>query len=78
MRECITKGIPVLASAEGAKQYTVGEFNSSCVGISKFQACASPDKGIHDVTGFNLVEATMVADTAGAATIAALDAKKRH
>ena len=53
----------------GKDQYTVGEFNCSCVGISKFQACAYPDKGIFDVTGLDLAEATMVADTAGAAAV---------
>jgi len=60
---------------DGTDQYTVGEFNCSCVGISKFQACAYPDKWIYDCMGEDLAEATMVADTAGAAAIAALDAK---
>ena len=41
---------------EGTDQYTVGEFNCSCVGISKFQACAYPDKGLEDVKGDDLVE----------------------
>jgi len=58
---------------DGSDQYTVGEFNCSCVGISKFQACAYPDKSILDVKGNDLVEATMVADTAGAAAVKALD-----
>ena len=53
-------------------EYTVGEFNCSCVGISKFQACAYPDKGLSDVKGDDLAEATMVADTAGMAAIEAL------
>uniref|UniRef100_A0A7S4MNF9 DUF6815 domain-containing protein n=1 Tax=Prymnesium polylepis TaxID=72548 RepID=A0A7S4MNF9_9EUKA len=57
-------------------EYTVGEFNCSCVGISKFQACAYPDKGIFDVKGADLAEAQMVADTAGKAAIAALDVKR--
>ena len=61
---------------DGTDQYTVGEFNCSCVGISKFQACAYPDKGIHDIAGFDLVEATMVADTAGAAAVRALDSRR--
>merc|ERR1712087_34528 len=60
----------------GNDVYTVGEFNCSCVGISKFQACAYPDKGLEDVTGEDLAEATMVADTAGAAAIDALTAKQ--
>jgi len=59
----------------GTDQYTVGEFNCSCVGISKFQACAYPDKGIADVKGDDLAEATMVADTAGEAAVAAIRAK---
>merc|ERR1712087_637377 len=59
--------------AKGNDVYTVGEFNCSCVGISKFQACAYPDKSILDVTGFDFAEAQMVADTAGVAAIAALD-----
>ena len=58
---------------DGSDQYTVGEFNCSCVGISKFQACAYPDKSILDVKGFDLAEATMVADTAGAAAVALLE-----
>merc|ERR1719460_1023254 len=61
---------------DGTDQYTVGEFNCSCVGISKFQACAYPDKWIYDVKGADLAEATMVADTAGAAAVAALDVKR--
>mmetsp|Transcript_20092 Transcript_20092/g.59657 ORF Transcript_20092/g.59657 Transcript_20092/m.59657 type:complete len:211 (-) Transcript_20092:215-847(-) len=61
---------------DGTDQYTVGEFNCSCVGISKFQACAYPDKGIFDVKGADLAEAQMVADTAGKAAIAALDVKR--
>ena len=61
---------------DGTDQYTVGEFNCSCVGISKFQACAYPDKSILDVKGFDLAEATKVADTAGAAAVSALDLVK--
>jgi len=61
---------------DGKDQYTVGEFNCSCVGISKFQACAYPDKGLGDVNGDDLVEATMVADYAGAAAIEAIKVKK--
>ena len=61
---------------DGKDQYTVGEFNCSCVGISKFQACAYPDKWIKDVKGDDLVEATMVADYAGAAAVSALRGKK--
>ena len=56
----------------GKDQYTVGEFNCSCVGISKFQACAYPDKGLADVIGDDLAEATMVADYAGTAAVDAL------
>jgi len=61
---------------DGKDAYTVGEFNCSCVGISKFQACAYPNKGLKDVKGSDLVEATMVADTAGTAAVAALREKK--
>jgi len=61
---------------DGKDQYTVGEFNCSCVGISKFQACAYPDKWIKDVNGADLVEATMVADTAGRAACDAIREKK--
>jgi len=61
---------------DGTDQYTVGEFNCSCVGISKFQACAYPDKWIYDCTGADFAEAQMVADTAGAAAIAAIKEKK--
>merc|ERR1719183_1927507 len=61
---------------DGTDQYTVGEFNCSCVGISKFQACAYPDKSILDVKGFDLIEATSVADTAGQAAVDALKMKK--
>ena len=60
---------------DGSDQYTVGEFNCSCVGISKFQACAYPDKWIKDVAGSDLAEATMVADTAGEAAVLALRKK---
>ena len=66
--------IPYTAD-DGTDEYTVGEFNCSCVGISKFQACAYADKGINDVNGEDLVEATMVADTAGMAAVEALRAK---
>ena len=65
--------IPYTAD-DGSTQYTVGEFNCSCVGISKFQACAYADKWIKDVKGPDLEEATMVADTAGKAAIEALKA----
>jgi len=61
---------------DGTDQYTVGEFNCSCVGISKFQACAYPDKWIFDVKGADLEEAQMVADTAGQAAIDALKVKR--
>jgi len=61
---------------DGTDQYTVGEFNCSCVGISKFQACAYPDKWIYDCKGADLAEATMVADTAGIAAVKALDVKR--
>jgi len=61
---------------DGTDQYTVGEFNCSCVGISKFQACAYADKWIKDVKGADLDEATEVADYAGRAAIAALDDKR--
>jgi len=66
--------IPYTAD-DGSDQYTVGEFNCSCVGISKFQAFAYPDKWLMDVTGPDLAEATMVADTAGKAACEALRAK---
>jgi len=66
--------IPYTAD-DGSDQYTVGEFNCSCVGISKFQACAYADKWIKDLTGPDLAEATMVADTAGQAAVDALKAK---
>ena len=46
------------------------------MGISKFQACAYPDKWIKDVKGEDLVEATMVADYAGLAAVQALRNKK--
>ena len=58
---------------DGKDQYTVGEFNCSCVGISKFQACAYPDKGIFDCKGADFSEAQSVANYGGAAAIAALD-----
>merc|ERR1712227_993415 len=61
--------------AAGNDVYTVGEFNCSCVGISKFQACAYADKWIYDVKGADFEEAQMVADTAGAAAVEALRAK---
>jgi len=67
--------IPYTAD-DGSDQYTVGEFNCSCVGISKFQACAYPDKWIKDVKGHDLAEATMVADYAGKAAIDALKADR--
>ena len=67
--------IPYTAG-DGSDQYTVGEFNCSCVGISKFQAYAYPGKGIFDCKGADCAEASKVADITGKAAIDMLKAKR--
>ena len=46
-------------------EYVVGEFNCSCVGVSKFQAVCGGDKTLADVPGEDYFEACKLTDLMG-------------
>ena len=46
-------------------EYTVGEFNCSCVGISKFQAVCGGEKTLADVPDEDYYEACRLTDLMG-------------
>jgi len=57
-------------------EYTVGEFNCSCVGISKFQAVCGGDKTLADVSDEDYFDACELTDLMGVKAIEMLEAKK--
>merc|ERR1719502_713564 len=58
-------------------EYTVGEFNCSCVGISKFQAVCGGDKTLADVSDEDYFDACMLTDLMGVKAIEMLTAKSK-
>jgi len=57
-------------------EYTVGEFNCSCVGISMFQAVCGGDKTLADVPDEDYFEACKLTDLMGVKAIEMLDKAK--
>ena len=55
-------------------EYTVGEFNCSCVGISKFQAVCGGEKTLADVPDEDYYDACELTDLMGIKAIEMLDA----
>jgi hypothetical protein len=62
------------ADAEGGKtQYILGEFNCSCVGISKFQAVCGGDKTLADISDEDYFDGVELTDLMGVTAIQMLD-----
>ena len=61
---------------DGSDQYTVGEFNCSCVGISKFQAVCGGEKTLADVPDEDYFDACELTDLMGVKAIEMLDKAK--
>jgi hypothetical protein len=59
-------------------EYTVGEFNCSCVGISKFQAVCGGEKTLADVPDEDYFDACALTDLMGIKAIEMIKAKKGH
>ena len=57
----------------GKTEYVVGEFNCSCVGISKFQAVCGGEKTLADVPDEDFFEASELTDLMGTQAIKMLD-----
>jgi len=57
-------------------EYTVGEFNCSCVGISKFQAVCGTAKTLADVSDADFFDATELTDLMGVKAIEMIKKKK--
>ena len=57
-------------------EYVVGEFNCSCVGISKFQAVCGGEKTLADVSDEDYYEACKLTDLMGRKAIEMIDAAK--
>ncbi|KAL1515629.1 hypothetical protein AB1Y20_002247 [Prymnesium parvum] len=58
-------------------EYVVGEFNCSCVGISKFQAVCGGDKSLADVPDEDYYEACKLTDLMGVKAIEMLNNAKK-
>jgi len=54
-------------------EYTVGEFNCSCVGISKFQAVCGGEKTLADVPDEDYYDACRLTDLMGVKAIEMLE-----
>merc|ERR1712054_511020 len=69
-------------SAENASdaetKYVVGEFNCSCVGISKFQAVCGGEKTLADVPDADYFDACELTDLMGIKAIEMLDTAKKE
>merc|ERR1712019_204979 len=59
----------------GKTEYVVGEFNCSCVGVSKFQAVCGGDKSLADVPDEDYYDAVKLTDLIGVKAIEMLDNK---
>merc|ERR1711998_247515 len=57
-------------------EYTVGEFNCSCVGISKFQAVCGGEQTLADVSDEDYFDACELTDLMGVKAIEMLDKAK--
>eukprot|EP00306_Pavlova_sp_CCMP459_P020793 CAMPEP_0185564140 /NCGR_PEP_ID=MMETSP1381-20130426/64954_1 /TAXON_ID=298111 /ORGANISM="Pavlova sp., Strain CCMP459" /LENGTH=649 /DNA_ID=CAMNT_0028178071 /DNA_START=85 /DNA_END=2035 /DNA_ORIENTATION=- len=68
--------IPVDGKEPGSTDYVVGEFNCSCVGISKFQAVCGGDKTLADVPDEDYYDASELTDLMGKTAIKFIEAKK--
>lgn len=58
-------------------EYVVGEFNCSCVGISKFQAVCGGEKTLADVPDEDYYEACKLTDLMGVKAIEMLENAKK-
>merc|ERR1712151_459828 len=61
----------------GATEFVVGEFNCSCVGVSKFQAVCGGDKTLADVPDEDYFEACKLTNLMGKKAIEMLKAKNK-
>jgi len=57
--------IPMDGATPGSTEYVVGEFNCSCVGISKFQAVCGGEKTLADVPDADYYDACELTDLMG-------------
>ena len=67
--------IPMDGAEPGKTEYILGEFNCSCVGISKFQAVCGGDQTLADVSDEDYFEACELTDLMGTTAIMMLDEK---
>jgi len=58
-------------------EYTVGEFNCSCVGISKFQAVCGGDKTLADVSDEDYFDACELTELMGVKAIEMLNKARK-
>ncbi|KAG8459640.1 hypothetical protein KFE25_000996 [Diacronema lutheri] len=65
--------IPKDGAFKGSTEYVVGEFNCSCVGISKFQAVCGGTKSLADVPDDDYYEACKLTDLMGYKAVQMLD-----
>ena len=61
----------------GKTEYVIGEFNCSCVGVSKFQAVCGGKKTLADVPDEDYFEASKLTDLMGVKAIAELDSRTK-
>jgi len=69
--------IPVDGATPGSTEYVVGEFNCSCVGISKFQAVCGGEKTLKDVPRGDYFEASQLTDLMGSTALEILAEQKQ-
>jgi len=65
--------IPVDGATPGSTEYVVGEFNCSCVGISKFGAACGPAKCLADVSDQDYAEGMRLTNLMGVNAVEMLD-----
>merc|ERR1711990_73576 len=58
-------------------EYVVGEFNCSCVGVSKFQAVCGGDKTLADISDEDYYDACLLTDLMGVKAVEMLKAKNK-
>ena len=68
--------IPVDGAEPGSTEYVVGEFNCSCVGISKFGAACGPEKCLADVSDEDFAEGMRLTNLMGVNAVEMLDDMK--
>merc|ERR1712176_1454231 len=61
----------------GKTEYVVGEFNCSCVGVSKFQAVCGGDKTLADVPDEDYYDAVKLTDLIGEKAMEMLENKNK-